>query len=156
MAKILGPFDHLKHDDLKTIFQLWNSEYPKGISYQAVDDLKNFLRPLGKKHHYLIRSEELIIAWLVTFDRANERWFSIIVDPQKQGQGYGRKMIQHVLRMEPILNGWVVADNEHLKIDGRPYSSPISFYSSLGFKIDRSQRLENEQVKCIKISTLAQ
>lgn len=151
MAKIEGPFKDITNEQLAQVLELWNQEYPLGLNYKDMQAFKDFLRPLGIKRHYLIISKDQITAWLVTFDREGDRWFSIIVSPAYQHQGLGKALLSHVMAKEPKLCGWVVDHDRDFKRDGSPYKSPLAFYKKMGFSIDSSMRYQKGNVSCVKI-----
>lgn len=152
MAKVLGPFDHLSDTQLSRILELWNSSYPVGINYADLGAFKAFLDPLAQMKHYIILSlENEINGWMMTFDRNNERWFSIIISDNAQGKGYGKTLIEHVLNEEPRLCGWVVDHDKDLKADGSPYPSPLDFYLKIGFKVVPQERFEKPGISCVKV-----
>jgi len=151
MDKVQGPFSDLSEKDFNSILTLWNESYPIGIVYKDLDEFKSFLEPLGAKKHYLIKEKDVIKAWLVSFDREYERWFSIIIHPDHLGSGLGRLLLTHVMSLEANLNGWVVDHDNDFKRDGRPYRSPLPFYLKLGFEKDPTRRYEKPGISCIRI-----
>lgn len=153
MNDILGPFDHLSDTQLKEILSLWNTSYPVGIKYDNLADFKNFLKSLESVKHFITLSlDNSIKGWVMTFDRDNEKWFSIIVSEANKGQGHGKRLIQHVLQIEPTLNGWVVDHENDIKSDGSPYLSSLSFYLKLGFEVIPDKRYEKPGISCVKIN----
>ncbi len=152
MDDVLGPFDHLSDTQLSEILTLWNSSYPVGICYKDLDAFKNFLNPLSSIKHFLILSESNSIkAWIMTFDREQERWFSIIVSEAAKGQGLGKKLLSYVLQNDSPLCGWVVDHENDFKKDGTPYLSPLPFYKKLGFEVITSERYEKPGISCVKV-----
>ena len=151
MVEVLGPFEALPDSVLIQVLELWNNSYPVGICYENLNELKSFLSPLGHKRHYIIRDQQNIAAWIVTFDRDKKRWFSIIVNEKDQGQGLGKMLLTKVQSREPELNGWVVDHDRDVKKDGTPYKSPLAFYLKLGFQVDDNQRYEKPGISCVRI-----
>ena len=47
--------------------------------------------------------------------------------------------------------GWVIDNDAEMKLDGKPYRSPLSFYQKRGFKIHRDIRIETEKLSAVKI-----
>jgi len=151
MANILGPFSSISNDELSQVLHLWNNSYPIGICYNDINELNTFFAPLGNRRHYMIKDNSSIEAWIVTFDRDDARWFSIIVSPSNKRKGLGKKLLQYVMKIEPKLNGWVTDHDNDVKRDGTPYESPIGFYLKLGFDIDHQTRYEKPGISCVRI-----
>ena len=151
MVKVQGPFKSLSNDELNQVLDLWNNSYPIGICYEDLAQLESFFAPLGNKRHYLIKNQSVIEAWIVTFDREDARWFSIIVSPSNKKKGLGKFLLKHVIDKEPKLNGWVSDHNNDVKRDGTPYESPLGFYLKLGFNVDNKMRYEKPGISCVRI-----
>lgn len=151
MAKIIGPQQMLSDQEFGQVFQLWNSEYPIGINYPSLETFQEFLKNLGDKKHYLIKAGNELSGWLMSFDRNDGRWFSIIISPRHQKKGIGKELLQFVMSHEQNLQGWVVDHDGDVKADGSPYPSPIDFYVKLGFGIYPEQRFEKPGISCVKI-----
>ena len=135
------------------IMRLWNAEYPKQLAFGGIDDLDDFLNRLTNHLHFLLLDEnEKIKGWLVTFTRENERWFSIIIDTSEKNKGYGTTLLNEVKKLESNINGWVVDQNDYLKINGEKYLSPIEFYKKNGFSVLNDQRHEREDFSAVKIN----
>jgi len=125
----------LKPHDLKSLFTLWNSEYPKEATFRKESDLVDYLNTLSLSKHQLLKDENgLLKAWFCTFQRIDLPWFAMIVSRDLQGKGWGRKFLEEAQKKHSILNGWAVDHNEYQKVDGSPYPSPLGFYSKLGFR----------------------
>lgn len=152
ITNVLGPFDHLSETQLKQILELWNTLYPAGLCYEHLGHFESFLEELGQIKHWIVLSKHnKILAWIMTFDRSGERWFSIIVSQQMQGQGLGRQLISSALEKEDLLNGWVVNHNNTLKKDNSPYLSPLPFYKKLGCEVIDQEKLKKSGISCVKI-----
>ena len=92
---------------------------------------------------------------MMTFDRDQERWFSIIISPKEIGKGLGKQLFTHVLAKEPKLCGWVADHDNDVKKDGTPYLSPLKFYLKLGFEVLKNERMEKPGISCVKIVSSA-
>ncbi len=141
----------LNSQQKQEIFQIWNSEYPTGISYNDLGEFENYLEGLADKVHVLMLDEQhKVKGWLAHFNRASERWFAMILDPTLQGLGYGSKLLALAKNVNPVLNGWVVDHNDYKKADGSPYTSPLEFYTKNGFRL-KEDRLEIKNLSTVKI-----
>lgn len=134
------------------VLNLWNSQYPEKLSYHSLEAFKAYLQNLSNLKHFLLTNDDdLILGWALTFDRANERWFAIILADDIKGKGFGRKMLSQLKEQEPILNGWVIDHQNDLRKNGKPYLSPLKFYEKCDFEILTSERLELETISAVKI-----
>lgn len=134
------------------VFELWNNEYPINLSYKNLTEFDNYLQNLTKLKHFLLTIDtDLILGWALTFDRDSEKWFAIILSEKIKGKGYGRKMVDELKQVEPILNGWVIDHNNDKKINGLTYVSPLKFYEKCGFEIQTDNRLELDKISAVKI-----
>jgi hypothetical protein len=142
---------YLSPSQKAAICHLWNSEYPikLQVTSQGFDD---FLSSIQNHIHFLIEANDSnIIGWAFTFDREEDRWFSMIIDSTFQRQGQGSMMINMLKQNEDRLNGWVIDHPNDVKQNGDPYLSPLSFYIRNGFVPKYEIRLENEKISAIKI-----
>ena len=136
----------------RQVFDLWNTEYPEKLAYNSLTEFDNYLKSLAKlKHFLLVNYANVISGWAFTFDRDNERWFAIILSEKIKGRGYGRKMLEKLKQVEPILNGWVIDHNNDKKKDGLIYVSPLKFYEKCEFEIQDDMRLELDKISAVKI-----
>lgn len=134
------------------VIDLWNTEYPEKLAYNNLTEFNNYLQNLNKIKHFLLTNDKnFIFGWALTFDRDNEKWFAIILSEKIQGNGYGRKMLEKLKQVEPILNGWVIDHNNDKKRNGRIYASPLKFYEKCGFEIHTEIRLELDKISAVKI-----
>ncbi len=150
MVKI-ETLNNLTDEQKQVILTLWNNEYPASISYSGSGELDNFLDKKNFRHFLLTDENGNIKGWLATFDRNNERWFSIIVDSREQKKGFGKMLLDKARESEQELNGWVVDSAGNLKLDGSEYFSPLEFYKKIGFEILDGERLENGKISAVKI-----
>jgi GNAT superfamily N-acetyltransferase len=134
------------------VLVLWNNEYPEKLSYKSLVEFDHYLQNLNNlKHYLLIGKIDTILGWALTFDRDNEKWFAIILSEKIQGKGLGRKMLDELKQVEPILNGWVIDHNNDTKKNGLTYVSPLKFYEKCGFEIQTDSRLELDKISAVKI-----
>lgn len=88
---------------------------------------------------------------MAIFIRDEEVWFSIIVDAKYQRQGFGQQLLNMAKLKQEKLNGWVVDNNESVKLDGTPYLSPLKFYLQNGFNVLQDIRFDTEKLSAVKI-----
>lgn len=141
----------LTQEEKEKIREIWNNEYPVSITHPTLESFENYLSSLQKTIHYLVFENEHICGWGITFDRENERWFALIVNRKFQGQGVGSELLKQMKEQEPILNGWVVIQNDSPRLDGTNYPLPLDFYLKNGFQ-KTEQILESEIFKTLKIT----
>jgi hypothetical protein len=136
----------------RQLLDLWNNEYPEKLSYNSLIEFDHYLQNLNNLKHYLLTGKiDKILAWALTFDRDNEKWFAIILSEKVQGKGLGRIMLDELKQVEPILNGWVIDHNNDKKKNGLTYVSPLKFYEKCGFEILTDNRLELDKISAVKI-----
>ena len=134
------------------VLDLWNNEYPVNLSFNNLTEFDNYLQNLTELKHFLLTiNTGLILGWAITFDRDGEKWFAIILFEKIKGRGYGRKMLDELKKIEPILNGWVIDHNNDKKKNGLTYFSPLKFYAKCGFEIQTDSRLELDKISAVKI-----
>jgi GNAT superfamily N-acetyltransferase len=143
--------DSLSQDHKAQIVKLWNAEYPAGLAYESMDGFEEYLSKTGNPLHYLVEEEHQLIGWMATFERENERWFSIILDSKHQNKGLGKRLINEAKKEVQSLSGWVVDHNKADKLNGESYLSPLAFYLKNGFKVLDDIRLETEKISAVKI-----
>ncbi len=136
----------------KQIYQLWNSEYPNGLNYNSPELFEKRFNELNSARHYLLLDEYGgLLGWCCDFEREQERWFSIIVDPNFHTQGYGTILLNMLKENNEVLNGWVVDHNNHFRSDGEHYYSPLPFYLKNHFEVLSDIRMESELLSVVKI-----
>ncbi|RZK20205.1 MAG: N-acetyltransferase [Pedobacter sp.] len=144
--------NHLNVADKEKIYQLWNNEYPKSLSFIDLKGLDDYLKTLSEPIYYLLECDSgEILAWASKFFRENEKWFAIILDEKIHGQGKGTEMLNLIKENEFVLNAWVIDKEEAEKANGKIYKSPLNFYLKNGFKVYPEIRLENEKMSAVKI-----
>ena len=134
------------------VFKLWNSEYPKSLSFGSIKDMDGFMDGLEEKTNLLLVQDETTLAWMGVFTRQQERWFSILVNGEYQGKGLGKMLLDEAKAVEASLNGWVLDHNRDKKIDGDPYYSPLSFYLKNEFDVYPEVRFEQNGISAVKIN----
>lgn len=134
------------------IFELWNNEYPKKLSYKSIREFDEYLKNLTQQSHILlIDSNGKIKGWYFDFIRDNEKWFAIILDSNIHGKRLGTRILELAKQKENELNGWVIDHNREQKKNGESYNSPLNFYLKNGFKIMINNRLELDKISAVKI-----
>ena len=139
-------------DQKQSLFELWNSEYPKKIGYTELSEFENYLIELSKTKHYLLVDDfNQILGWAFTFVREAENWFGIILNSKIQGKGLGTLLLNELKIFKSVLNGWVIDHQNDFKHNNEPYLSPLEFYSKNGFVVSKNIRLENNSISAVKI-----
>ena len=143
--------DFLTESQKRQIVEIWNAEYPVGLKYSSIQGFEEYLEKLNDVTHYLIETDQKVVAWLSTFIRESEKWFAMIINSSYQKQGLGGKLLSAAKADYKELNGWVVDQDNYLKENGEPYHSPLSFYLKHDFKLMVDCRLELPQISAVKI-----
>lgn len=144
--------EEVNRDIKEEIFRLWNSEYPANLSYPTEADFDEQLLQWRNKRHYLaLDANEHFLGWLMTFDRDEERWFSIIVKPGNQLKGVGRFLLSALKKQESPVNGWILDSDQFHKANGQPYPSPRKFYEKNGLQVLDDVRFEKKGLLFTKI-----
>jgi GNAT superfamily N-acetyltransferase len=134
------------------LFKLWNSQYPAAIAFAKISDLDLYLNSLIAASHYIpLDDENKPLAWICTFTREQELWFAMIIDPDYQGKGLGKKLLSKLKMDFPALNAWVVDHSDYVLKSGEPYHSPLGFYLKLGFKIASELPAKKQKISVKKI-----
>ena len=139
------------------IFKLWNENYPSQLEFKDINNLEQYLQNLKNATHYFMENEnnKLVnnyFAWAVVFERDTEVWFAIIIDKKLQKKGIGSIILEILKADFPVLNGWVIDNNDYIKLDGTQYISPLEFYIKNGFSIVENIRLETDKISALKIN----
>lgn len=143
----------LSLEDKKSLMQLWNTEYPESLNYEAIHDFDLYLNGLSDvKHYLLLVDQNKIKGWAFTFLREEEYWFAILIDSQIQGTGKGSLLIEELKKNNDNLNGWVIDHENAIKQNVQPYKSPLFFYLKKGFTVCLETRIENEKIDAVKIN----
>jgi hypothetical protein len=142
----------LNEQEKQQVLDLWNTEYPEKLVYKSLTEFENYLQNLNKLKHFLLTNDtNLIFGWALTFERDNEKWFTIILSQKIKEKGFGRKILEKLKQEEPILNGWVIDHNNNKKKNGLIYQSPLKFYEKCEFEILTDVRLELDNISAVKI-----
>ncbi len=143
--------DTLTELQKKQIVEIWNAEYPVGLKFSSIQGFEDYLSKINDLNHYLIESDQKVIAWMSTFLREDDRWFAMIINAEYQKQGLGRQLLEAAKADHQELNGWVVDHEDYIKDDGETYLSPMQFYLKNDFEIVSDCRLELPQLSAVKI-----
>ena len=144
--------DKLSKTQKNQILAIWNKEYPSVIKLNSINDFETYLSNLRDQKHILITSESgEVKGWYFDFIRDKERWFTIIVDTEIQGKGYGKKLLFKGKEINSELNGWIINSSDFKKENGEIYRSPVGFYRKNGFKIFPEIKFETDKSTTIKI-----
>lgn len=134
------------------LLHLWNAEFTTGVRSKNLAAFEDYLSKWEYPHHILLLDEqEVVQGWIFIFSRDGGRWFSMLLDKNLHGRGYGSQLLKAAQQTENQLNGWVVDDDEHVKSDGTAYRSPIGFYVKNGFEVKREDRYESEVLSAVKV-----
>ena len=87
----------LTEQQTKSVYQLWNAEYPLRLKYDHIDEFTAYLDKLENKNHFLLNDEDgKLQGWCATFVRDNEKWFAIILNSSIQGKNFGTLMLNEL------------------------------------------------------------
>lgn len=139
------------------IFKIWNDNYPSQLEFKDMNNLELYLQSLKFPVYFMFESDKPdtkkeFFAFAVVFERDNELWFAIIIDNKFQKKGIGSLILEILKEDFPILNGWVIDNNEYIKLDGSQYNSPLEFYIKNGFSVVENARLETDKISALKIN----
>ena len=119
--------------DLGRVLHWWNTEFPTAFQKDA-NQFEDWMNSLQNHLHYQLYIDDVFSAWAMTFDRDEERWFSILVPHQNHGIGLGKTLISELQSNESPICGWVITETELKTQDGRVYRGPLEFYKKLNFR----------------------
>ena len=143
--------ESLTDSEISQIFTIWNQVYPVQLVYEDVLSFKQYLSGLTGAQHILCEVDGKVDGWLCVFNRHRANWFVIILDPEIQGEGVGKRLMNYAIEAYRSLNGWVVEHNKYVKQDGSTYVSPLGFYQKLGFKVVEGDTLHKDGLECVRI-----
>lgn len=134
------------------VIHLWNQEFPASLGYDTPAQFDEYLSKLDNISHYLAIDEyDIIKGWMAVFNRDKERWLALLIDSSAQSLGIGTHMLNAAKFNETELNGWVIDHDIYIKTDGKPYLSPLAFYSKNGFEVLKDVRFQNDKMNAVKI-----
>jgi GNAT superfamily N-acetyltransferase len=139
-----------EHNHIPQLMRLWNEEFPAQLGYISLEDFERYLNDLIEPMHWLLEERGKVLAWALTFNREDERWFAIMVAQSNQRKGLGNRLVHALKEHEPVLNGWVIDHDRDMKANGMSYHSPLEFYLRMGFEV-LPDRMENEKISAVKI-----
>ncbi len=142
---------NLNQNQKAGILKIWNSEYPDFLTFKTENEFDNYLNSLDNSEHLVVRENESQIGWLVKFDRSGQKWFVIMVSPNKQTKGIGTKLINLAKTNSTELNGWAIDKNIYRKANDELYISPLGFYEKMGFKIT-NEEFDKTKFSALKIT----
>ena len=143
----------LDPEEKEMVFNLWNSEYPVSLSFQAMSDMNNYLDTLVGLNFYLLKNDlNQTEGWAMTFGREDEIWFAITIAQNVQGQGKGTFLLNGLKVDNDILNGWVIDHENDYKPNGAIYIDHHCNYKKNDFEIFPGIRLEIPVLSALKIS----
>jgi len=142
----------LDHYQIKVVYKLWNTEYPKNLIHQNLCDFENYLKPLSNQCHWLLVDKNgAIKGWYFNFTRTDEKWFAMILASEIHGKEFGTLLLNEAKKRDSILNGWVIDKTDYQKQNGDSYKSPLQFYIKNEFHILPKIRLETAEISAVKI-----
>ena len=141
----------LSISDKIQVFELWNNEYPEKLTYSTLSLFEKYLKNLLEQSHILLFDNDKIKGWYFDFIRDKEKWFTIILDSQLHGMGWGTQLLNKAKEKETELNGWVIDHNTDRKKNGDMYVSPLGFYLKNDFQELSDNRLELDKISAVKI-----
>lgn len=104
----------------------------KGLrTYSAMDDLEEQKEELKNSVAYLIEKDEKVVGY-ISYEIKSEKHVylgDLVIDPEYQGQGFGREALTHVLQE--------LEKTERIDLTVHPENNvALKLYLSLGFQIE--------------------
>lgn len=138
----------LHPEEFDRVNLLWNEGYP----VQLKDRLALFLEEADEQVHFLIRNpDDVIIAWSALVRKQSDWRFSLLVDKEFQGMGFGTRLLEEMKESKSAFTGWVIDHANDIIQDGSVYRSPLNFYLKHGMIADTNRRLETPLISAIEI-----
>jgi len=148
IQRIRGP---VTDTQLASILEAWNAVYPVQLHMEP-EALRAFIDQDESAVQYLSdNADGRMQGWGLCFERDGDRWFSLLVIEDRQGQGIGSAILRAMQSDEAELNGWVIDHGRDKLSSGKPYRSPLPFYRRLGFTICHDTRWEDHRISAAKI-----
>ncbi|PJJ10149.1 hypothetical protein CLU83_3542 [Flavobacterium sp. 1] len=142
----------LNLEQKRSLFELWNSEYPEKLVYTELSEFEDYLDGLSELKHFLLADDlNKLQGWAFNFERENENWFGIIVNSNVHQKGYGTLLLNELKKCSSVLNGWATDHQNDVKQNKESYLSPMEFYFKNGFSICENIRIENDKISAVKI-----
>ena len=143
----------LSLEQKNSLMQLWNNEYPAKLNLKTIEDFELYLNGLSETKHYLLLDDsDEIQGWTFTFLREDENWFAIILNREIHGKGIGSLLMHEIKKNNTSLNGWVIDQENEIKLNATFYKSPLQFYIKNDFIVCSEIRIENEKLSAVKIN----
>jgi len=120
------------------------------MAYPDLEALQAYLDRCTNPRHFKVHENDLLQAWLCTFDRNASRWFVMIIDRNYQGKSIGTALLKSAMSEEEEMNAWVVEHDNYRLQDGGRYCSPLAFYLKLGFHTQEN-RFDDGELQAIQI-----
>ena len=134
-----------------SVLYLWNREFPIQLNLTP-EGFDHYLKSSTGQQHFLILDDaNEIIGWAYTFDREEDRWFSILINSLYQKLGFGTMLINLLKEKETKLAGWVIDHPNDTKKNGDAYESPLKFYLKNDFIVCPDIRSRDEKISAVKI-----
>lgn len=141
---------NLTKNDFGSIYRIWNSVYPSQVAFSTEIEFEEYLNKAGEPIHYCALRKNLLVGWLMTFDRGNERWFTLLICKNSQNLGIGKELLKKIKEDEIEINGWILEDEHYQTRSGEYYRPPQEFYLKNGFQVTRDSR-ESRGIKLTRI-----
>ena len=142
----------LNLEQKRSLFDLWNSEYPERLVYTELSEFEKYLDGLSElKHFLLIDDVNEMQGWAFNFEREEENWFGIIINSKVHKRGLGTFLLNELKKSNSVLNGWIIDHQNDVKQNKEPYLSPIAFYYKNDFSVCENIRIKNDKIDAVKI-----
>ncbi len=142
---------HLSNTQKSALMNLWNQEYPKSLFLKNSTDFDTYLSSIDQAIHFLVIQKNEIVGWFVDFKREGENWFAMIIDRNHQHKGIGSMLLNQAKARHQKLLGWVIDQDNELRVDNSTYPSPIQFYIKNEFVVRKEVRLETPKISAVQI-----
>lgn len=148
----ISSYTELSAPQKADIREIWNAVYPDFIAFSHSTDFDSYLNTLRHCTHYIASDYRgKVFGWLATFHRDDERWMVMMIDESAQSKGVGKGLLRTAQDHEDVLCGWVVDHDRYVKVNGKRYRSPLSFYVNEGFEVLSDVRFEDGKLSAVKV-----